>query len=39
MVIFYLADNIRANPEITAFLSKAAGVFLIGFDLTLAASK
>ena len=34
-----LAERIRANPKISAFLNKAAGVFLIGFGLKLAISK
>ena len=39
LLTHYLAERIRANPKITAFLNKAAGVFLIGFGLKLAISK
>ena len=39
MITFYLAERIRANPKVTSFLNKAAGIFLIGFGLKLAASK
>jgi leucine efflux protein len=35
----FFAARIRANPKITSFLNKAAGVFLIGFGLKLAISK
>ena len=35
----FLAERIRANPKISGFLNKAAGVFLIGFGLKLAISK
>ena len=35
----FFAERIRANPKISGFLSKAAGVFLIGFGLKLAISK
>ena len=35
----FFADRIRANPRISGFLNKAAGVFLIGFGLKLAISK
>lgn len=39
LITYYLAERIRANPRISAFLNKAAGVFLIGFGLKLAISK
>ncbi len=39
LLTHYLAERIRANPKISAFLNKAAGVFLIGFGLKLAISK
>jgi threonine/homoserine/homoserine lactone efflux protein len=35
----FFAERLRANPKISGFLSKAAGVFLIGFGLKLAISK
>ena len=35
----FVADRIRANPKVSGFLNKAAGVFLIGFGLKLAISK
>jgi threonine/homoserine/homoserine lactone efflux protein len=34
-----LADRLRANPRITGWLNKLAGVFLIGFGVKLALSK
>ena len=39
LLTHYLAERIRANPKISAFLNKAAGVFLIGFGLKLAIFK
>ncbi len=39
LITYYLAERIRANPKISGFLNKAAGVFLIGFGLKLADSK
>ena len=35
----FFAQRIRANPKISGFLNKAAGVFLICFGLKLAISK
>ena len=35
----FFAQRIRANPKISGFLNKAAGVFLICFGLKLAVSK
>ena len=35
----FFAERIRANPKISSFLNKAAGVFLIGFGLKLVISK
>ncbi len=35
----FFAERIRANPQISSFLNKAAGVFLIGFGLKLVISK
>ena len=39
LLTFYLAERIRANPRISGFLNKAAGIFLIGFGIKLAISK
>ena len=39
MLTTFFAERIRANPKISGFLNKAAGVFLIGFGLKLAISK
>ena len=35
----FFAERIRANPKISSYLNKAAGVFLIGFGLKLAITK
>lgn len=35
----FFAERVRANPKISGFLNKAAGVFLIGFGLKLVISK
>jgi leucine efflux protein len=35
----FFAERIRANPKVSGFLNKAAGVFLVGFGLKLAISK
>lgn len=35
----FFAERIRANPKISGFLNKVAGIFLIGFGLKLAISK
>ncbi|MEO8022165.1 LysE family transporter [Polaromonas sp.] len=37
LITYFLAERIRANPRISAWLNKAAGVFLIGFGIKLAA--
>jgi threonine/homoserine/homoserine lactone efflux protein len=34
-----LAERMRANPHITRWLEKLAGMFLIGFGIKLALSK
>ena len=39
LLTFHLAERIRANPRITSFLNKAAGIFLIGFGIKLAISR
>ncbi len=35
----FFAERIRANPKVSGFLNKTAGIFLIGFGLKLAVSK
>ena len=35
----FFAERIRANPKVSSFLNKTAGIFLIGFGLKLAISK
>ena len=35
----FFAERIRANPKVSGFLNKVAGIFLIGFGLKLAISK
>lgn len=39
LLTFFLAERIRANPKVSAFLNKAAGTFLIAFGIKLAISK
>ncbi len=39
LITYFLAERIRANPRISGFLNKAAGVFLIGFGIKLAVSR
>ncbi|MDO9403703.1 MAG: LysE family transporter [Polaromonas sp.] len=39
LITHFLAERIRANPRVSGFLNKAAGVFLIGFGIKLAISK
>ena len=39
LLIYFLAERIRASPAVSSWLSKAAGVFLIGFGIKLAISK
>ena len=39
LITYFLAERIRANPKISGFLNKAAGIFLIGFGIKLAVSK
>lgn len=39
LLTYFLAERIRASPQISGFLQKAAGVFLIGFGIKLAISK
>ena len=39
LLTHFLAQRIRANPNVSGLLQKAAGVFLIGFGIKLAVSK
>jgi threonine/homoserine/homoserine lactone efflux protein len=39
LLTHYLAERIRANPQVTNVLQKVAGVFLIGFGVKLALGK
>lgn len=39
LLTFYLAEKIRANPKISGFMNKAAGIFLIAFGIKLAISR
>ncbi len=39
LITHFLAERIRANPKVSSWLNKAAGVFLIGFGIKLAVSK
>jgi leucine efflux protein len=39
LLTHFLAERVRANPRISGFLNKAAGVFLIAFGIKLVASK
>jgi leucine efflux protein len=39
LLTHFLAERMRANPTIARVLEKLAGVFLIGFGVTLAVSK
>ena len=39
LLTIFFAERIRANPKVSSFLNKAAGLFLIGFGLKLAISK
>ena len=39
LLTYYLAERIRANPKISSFFNKMAGMFLIGFGLKLAITK
>ena len=39
LITHFLAERIRSSPKATSLLNKAAGVFLIGFGIKLAASR
>ncbi|MFY8102463.1 MAG: LysE family transporter [Ramlibacter sp.] len=39
LLVYYLAERMRAQPWIGRLLEKAAGIFLIGFGLKLVAGK
>jgi leucine efflux protein len=39
LLTHFLAERIRANPSVSRFLERIAGLFLIGFGIKLAISK
>ncbi len=39
LLTHHLAERLRANPRVTGWLNKLAGIFLIGFGVKLALSK
>lgn len=39
MLTYHLAERLRANPRVSGWLQKAAGVFLITFGIKLALSR
>jgi threonine/homoserine/homoserine lactone efflux protein len=39
LLTHYMAERLRANPQVTNVLQKVAGVFLIGFGVKLALGK
>jgi leucine efflux protein len=39
LITHTMAERIRANPKMSAFLQKLAGLCLIGFGLKLAVGK
>ncbi len=39
LLTYHLAERLRANPRVSAWLQKLAGVFLIGFGIKLAVSR
>jgi leucine efflux protein len=39
LLTHFLAERMRANPRVSAWLNRLAGVFLIGFGVKLAISK
>ena len=39
LLTHFLAERLRANPQITRVLDKSVGMFLIGFGIKLAISK
>ena len=39
LITHFMAERIRANPQVTNVLQKTAGVFLIGFGVKLALGK
>lgn len=39
LLTHFLAERLRANPAVSRFLKRAAGVFLIGFGVKLAAGQ
>ena len=39
LITHFLAERIRANPKVSSWLNKLAGIFLIGFGIKLAVSR
>ncbi|HJW24723.1 MAG TPA: LysE family transporter [Rhodocyclaceae bacterium] len=39
LLAHFLAERLRANPAVSRFLEKTAGVFLVGFGIRLAAGQ
>ena len=39
LITHFMAERLRANPAVSGFLQKLAGVCLIGFGLKLAFTK
>jgi len=39
LITHFMAERLRANPAVSGFLQKLAGLFLIGFGLKLVAAK
>jgi len=39
LIAHFMAEKIRSNPKVSQGLTRAAGVFLIGFGIKLAVSK
>ena len=39
LITHFLAERIRANPKVSGWLNKLAGIFLIGFGIKLAVSR
>jgi leucine efflux protein len=39
LLTHFLAERLRANPQISALMQKLAGIFLIGFGIKLAISR
>ncbi len=39
LISYYMASRIRSNPNISGYLQKLAGIFLLGFGIKLALGK